>query len=341
MDCNFKCWYCYEDCEIGSKMSEDTKSNIIKMIENKIKNKEISRVELNWFGGEPMMFFYEIIYPISIKIKELCKKNNLIFSNAITTNGYLLKREIIEKLNDISLNHFHITLDGNKDTHDKTRILKNNDPTYDTIVKNINMICSEVRDASILLRINYKNDTIESINEIIADFKKENRAKIEINFHRIWQTINKNVKCIDIKSIKDHFINEGFLSGVGHYYNIYRGSTCYASKWNQVVVNYDGNVYKCTAEKFKAKNKLGSLKNDGSIDWDVTKIMNWFGNATFENEICLKCELLPMCAGLCPAKYIQLKDKRKLKDVCPYNQDSDFTLKDYIISKYNEFLSNN
>jgi len=90
MDCNFKCWYCYETCESGSRMNSQVKKNILKLIETKVANKEISRLELNWFGGEPMMYFKDIIYPISKKIKEICETNGIPFTNAITTNGYLV-----------------------------------------------------------------------------------------------------------------------------------------------------------------------------------------------------------------------------------------------------------
>ena len=43
------------------------------------------------------------------------------FSNSITTNGYLIDDDMIEKFKEIKLNSFQITLDGYQDVHDKIR----------------------------------------------------------------------------------------------------------------------------------------------------------------------------------------------------------------------------
>ncbi len=45
-------------------------------------------------------------------------------------------------------------------------------------------------------------------------------------------------------------------------------NSCYADKINQMTVNYDGGVYKCTARDFNEKNRLGQLCDDGTVLWD-------------------------------------------------------------------------
>jgi len=155
MDCNFKCWYCYET-KIAGMMSDEIQNRIIKHVKTLFDKNIISGLSLSWFGGEPLMCFNQLVYPISNKMIEICKEHNLPFNNAITTNGYLIEKSMIEKLKEIKLNSYQITLDGTKDRHDKSRILKNGNPTYDKIIQNINLLCHEIEDVAILLRINYK-----------------------------------------------------------------------------------------------------------------------------------------------------------------------------------------
>ncbi|MBN2682291.1 MAG: radical SAM protein [Bacteroidales bacterium] len=118
LDCNFNCWYCYEE-HPKDYMSEDTKSKILKHIE--YMTNSISGLDLCWFGGEPLMYYYEIVKPISEFSKELMIRNNKTFANSITTNGYLIDEKMIESFKQINLNKFQITIDGDKKRHDKIR----------------------------------------------------------------------------------------------------------------------------------------------------------------------------------------------------------------------------
>lgn len=75
LECNFSCWYCYETHEKGymsEKMIEKIKKHIIYMIE-KI---HINSLTLSWFGGEPLLYFNEVVYPISLFAKEICEKKS-------------------------------------------------------------------------------------------------------------------------------------------------------------------------------------------------------------------------------------------------------------------------
>ena len=76
------------------------------------------------------MYFQEVVYPISKKVQEICANNNVAFRNTITTNGYLVKSSMIEKLKEIQLTSFQITLDGGKRFHNKTRFSKDVHDSY-------------------------------------------------------------------------------------------------------------------------------------------------------------------------------------------------------------------
>lgn len=77
------------------------------------------------------------------------------------TNASLIDEEIINKLKYLNP-HLQITLDGDKEHHDKVRIWKQgNKPTYDHILWVIHKLAEEIQGEKffITLRINYDNTT--------------------------------------------------------------------------------------------------------------------------------------------------------------------------------------
>lgn len=329
MDCNFKCWYCYET-KIAGMMSDDVKNRIIKHIKNLFEKNIISGLNLSWFGGEPLMCFDNLVYPVSNTLIEICKEHKLPFHNSITTNGYLIENNMIDKLKQIKLNSYQITLDGTKERHDKSRILKNGDPTYGKIMQNINLLCHEIEDANITLRINYKDETIKDIDRISNDILPENRSKVQINFHRIWQTFKEETSLNDkLQEHLQHFKKEGYAVNLGG--NISNsGCKCYADRWHEAVINFNGDVYKCTARDFSDKNKDGVINEDGEIVWNAQKAIKRFSKATFENEKCLSCKFLPICMGPCSQKAIECVD---IDEICDLKV-TEMNLNDYIIDRY-------
>ena len=78
---------------------------------------------------------------------------------------------------------------------------------------------------------------------------------------------------------------------------------CYADKVYEAVVNYDGNVFKCTARDFYSENKSGILSNDGNIIW--TENINSRRKTKLSRQICRKCRILLLCGGSCSQKAIE------------------------------------
>lgn len=131
----------------------------------------------------------------------------------------------------------------------------------------------------------------------------------------------------------DYFRENGFICETSKF-NLYKGYKCYADRYYQSVINYDGNVFKCTARNFTEENRDGYINEDGIIKWNINKKINRFANATFENEKCLNCKLLPVCMGPCSQKIMEEKDIEK---ICDLNL-MEYSVDDYIINQYKRLL---
>jgi len=301
-ECNFNCWYCYEKHESGY-MNEEVFNKIKAHIDLKLKEKNFKQFNLGWFGGEPMLYFKKVIYPLSIYAKEKCGLENVAFYNSITTNGFLINKKIIEKFDDIDLRDFQITIDGDKSTHDKVRNQRGK-PSFDRIIQNIIDICDLLPNASITIRINYTNESIcTQFYEVLKIIPPELRKHLSVQFQRVWQTYSTDEHKKDSKKILNENENvlreNGFRISCNHNYSIFKGHVCYADRKSYANVNYDGNVFRCTARDYSPQNSLGYLNEKGEIIWKDEKLCNIDSKPYFDNEMCLECKLLPICGGPC------------------------------------------
>lgn len=300
LNCNFSCWYCYENHHTGSIKTE-MQDAIFLFCSNLIKSHKFTNFNLDWFGGEPMMYFRKAIVPLSSRLKKLCDSEHVTFTNTITTNGYLIKKNFIDDINDINLKTFQITLDGSKDFHNQTRFTNRDHNTYLKLTENIVLLCRNVDDIKMTLRINYTPYNINTIDLIADDFPTDVRDKIFVLPQLVWQFKNGiNPQTGSIKDKIQIFKSKGFKVPEPSFCVNY----CYAESMSQFVVNYDLNVYKCTARDFKVSNSVGHLTLDGNFIPNA-HYYDYCVSSQMECKECLECHLLPSCLSSCIQKCIE------------------------------------
>ena len=138
-DCNFRCDYCYQkDVFVERYMTQKVQDKLVDILESKIKS--IRSFSVCWFGGEPLLAF-DIVESLSNRFIKICKDNDVTYFSNMVTNGYLLTKYIIKRLNDVNCSSLQITIDGNPDIHNKRRPLASGDATYETIINNLKNGC--------------------------------------------------------------------------------------------------------------------------------------------------------------------------------------------------------
>lgn len=301
MNCNFKCWYCYET-HIKDSRLEVTVMDSINLLVNKICSKpELKTLTLAFFGGEPLLYFKKNVIPIVDHVVEVCEKYDKEFTISFTTNGYLTDDYFIEYFRKKNLNiHLQITFDGYKEEHDEVRFVSKTKGSYDEIIKNIRKLLS-YDNFTIKARINYTDKNIHNCHKIVDDFadliEKIDKNKLMFDYHRVWQNdqLDDTSKFLDENSKKMQ--EKGFMTHV-HYSPNNVNDSCYADKRNSVVVNYNGDIYKCTARDFVPRDRAGYLSEDGELIWNdgyIEKRMD----SKFNNKPCLSCRIMPLCNGGC------------------------------------------
>jgi uncharacterized protein len=329
MNCNFKCWYCYEthikDSKMDTNTIEHTKKFISRVLETQTGLKEFS---LGWFGGEPLLYFKKVMVPILQYAYPACIERNVSFSSHMTSNGLLIDDEVIELCKEYNLHFFQITLDGNRERHDKVRFISEGKGSYDRIVANMKKLAEN--GLTVVARINISPETLFGVDDVLLDFSDlsaEVKKFIRFDLHKVWQIEEDIDDAINDKRI--YFRSHGFKVTSGTHETVV--NSCYGDHRNHATLNYNGEVFKCTARDFTHANSEGVLNENGEIIWGPKYEKRL--NSKFKNKPCLECAILPICGGGCTQQALENEGR----DYCVNDFDENKKLQ-LVKNKFFEFL---
>ena len=332
LDCNLKCWYCsvgYAGAEHNrERMSNETVAALNKHIENLIVKQKAHSISLDWFGGEPLMYYDEVISRISRIAHPLASQHNTHFQQQITTNATLLNEERVKQMRDFNFTFFQIPIDGNERKHNLVKRFSDKQGSYRKVIENINLIADIIPNVSINVRINYDKQTLKHIQDIAADFSEKSKSCISIDFQRVWQIPLTDKTHGLLQTAKEYFREAGFRSS----FWAYRPRTfrcCYADSFHHYVINYNGKVFKCTARDYGDDMVLGNLQPSGAIAWNDGLVSLFYEKAGFENETCENCNMLPLCMGACIQRSYEIRIKGQPFQ-CVY-ENVEYSLSNHII----------
>lgn len=315
--CNFNCPYC---CEKDFVCGEDDVKKYFETLKKFAeKNFQLhSRIQISLFGGEPLIYIKECLEFLDWVKKDSEKKNYEYFT-IITTNGSLLTREIIERLNEHNLYTLQITIDSDKENHDKMRIYKNGNPSFNVLIDKINNVVHSIDyndEFRFVLRINLNNTTVAKVRETLNCIKQKNREKTHLLIRAIYNTHAYNKK------------NENNLSSLEEYYNLgtemgfpivkeqYQYQTCEACGDRKMFyLMPDLSIWKCINDISYDKAKIGKINAFGIVELNPENVIGWYKScmSAFKDEKCIKCKMLPDCLGGCPLYKCKNPDGRSCR----------------------------
>ncbi|WP_291906639.1 radical SAM protein [Chitinophaga sp. CB10] len=307
MNCNFSCWYCYENHERKSKITDDVIDKIELLIENIFRqNPKIQIFSLSFFGGEPLLF-YDKMSILMKRAKAITDRLGKELQISITSNGLLIDKAIIEELKGYIVSGFQITLDGNREHHDQVRFVSKSRGSYDKIIANIKDLA---RNGFIVtLRINFTKENLNGLEEVINDLDDltvEEKSLISLSMQKVFQEPGTPELVQRVALFKEYAKQHHIYHRSAILADTVR-SSCYADKVNEAVINYNGDVYKCNARDFNQKNKEGVLTEQGEIIWNEQHARRLTPKLT--NKPCQECSIMPICGGGCSQMVLENLDK--------------------------------
>lgn len=335
MDCNMRCWYCYEKHEKGSVMSDEMVETVLRFIGKKVQSPELKQLNLNFFGGEPLLYYKKVIRPILERTASLCHSENKNLYLHITTNGYLLNERVLSSIKSYTSNVvFQIAIDGNEEVHNETKYLGGKgDKTYAHIMENAKSILSQ--GLYLTLRCNCTLKNIHSFADVAKELSvlsEDEKRYLTIDFQQVWQDYTNDIPefhegCAEVRKI---FQKNDIYVKVDRSIDPRR---CYADKDTGVVINYNGHIYSCTAREFNIERSEGTLSSSAELLWNEKKELR--RTLRYGNKTCQACSIYPLCHGRCTQ--MKLDTGNNTGCICQYSENK----KRELIKSRIGFLINN
>lgn len=159
MNCCFKCYYCFEHQKYNTYINEECLDAIIQYI---LKQKELEKINLTWFGGEPLM-----AQPQIKMFHEKLIENKIDISNTnIITTGYHIDKDTLSLFKYIGLSSIQITLDGSKEEHNRIKHFSGCDDVFERIMENISLVLNDAPNIHVSIRVNITRHNMNSFPEI-------------------------------------------------------------------------------------------------------------------------------------------------------------------------------
>ena len=188
LQCNFACDYCYQGDhgdynKFAEKMSLETAGKIAAWIEREMDRQHPKELALTFFGGEPLLNL-PVVYEMSARLWRETQKRDVELKIKIITNGLLLTEEVVDRLKPYGLVGVKITLDGDRDTHNRMRPLRGGQGTFDRIIENIRKVADR---CNIAIGGNFDETSVDSYPGLLDFLREQEFADklVKVNFKPI------------------------------------------------------------------------------------------------------------------------------------------------------------
>lgn len=259
--CNLDCEYCYVTEQRGTEdFKAELVSDLITFIKNALKLNQSERLILDFFGGEPLLNKRLIQELIDIARKEISVKQSYI----MTTNGMLLTPDNVDFIlsNNIVTS---VSIDGDKETHDKYRKTKNGLPSWESIIKNIKYSLKFI--SSISARMTFNSDTVQNLYENVKylatiGFKEIKPIPDFFDIH--WNEEKFEILKKQYKEIENYINNSNDISIAFLHKKLIKQSDC-GGGTDSFSIDVNGNVYPCNYVVGEVKFCLGNVSDHSNF----------------------------------------------------------------------------
>ena len=167
-DCNLACRYCFagegEYKGDRSLMSLEVGKKALDFLIANSGNRR--NLEVDFFGGEPLMNF-DVVKELVAYGRELEKTHDKHFRFTLTTNGVLLRDDVIEFANK-EMDNIVLSIDGRKEVHDHMRPFKNGKGSYDFILDKFKKVAESRNQQKYYVRGTFTHYNLDFVKDVLS-----------------------------------------------------------------------------------------------------------------------------------------------------------------------------
>jgi uncharacterized protein len=340
LQCNFACDYCFQGDhgdynKHAEKMSLETARRVGDWIERELDRVRPERLVITFFGGEPLLNL-PVMYYLAERVWQMGQARGIEPYQTIVSNGLLLTEEVVDRMLPFGLGGVKITLDGDRETHNRMRPLRGGQGTFDRIIENIRRVAGRCR---IAIGGNFDESSVDSFPALLEYIKQQDFADklAKVFFKPILRSEPVSPKGIiplipvaakdklngtcmtsvgsgagaacDSCSLLDDKLSfirsETKRLGFPTHDGVHNGP-CHVHKQHAHTIGPDGSLYACPGFTGQLALSTGHI-DDRKESWRESALERF--NRLHPWKECGDCAFIPVCAGGCiAASYSQVGD---------------------------------
>jgi uncharacterized protein len=350
LQCNFACDYCFQGDhgdynKSAAKMNLDTASTLADWIEERLDALRPEKFTLTFFGGEPLLNL-PVTYYLAARAHASAAERGVPLSITMITNGLLLTPDVVNRLLPFGLVGIKVTLDGDRDTHNRMRPLRGKQGTFDRIIENVRRVADMV---DITIGGNFDETSWDSYPALLDFLREQDFADriAKINFKPIIKSpepqapkglipltpVGANNKPLGGTCMTSagagagagtgrssspcdtcHFVDEkmSFLREETRKHGFFTPDgihmgPCEIHRRHAYTIGPDGSLYACPGFTGEKGDSTGHV--DGRMDPLRAHAASRFEQLSAHKDECGTCSYIPVCGGGCSmAAHAELGD---------------------------------
>ena len=322
-DCCMKCTYCFQHHKTNNKMSFETaKIFIDKLLNNEyeiINTDNTFAIVYEFFGGEPLMeidLISQIIEYIFTKMIELDHPWLYYTRYSICSNGLLYNTPKVQAFlkKYLSLGGIVISIDGNKEIHDKCRIDLQGNGTYDRIINNVKLHKNNFGIVP-TTKLTFSPDNINYVFDAVINLITEGYIDISSScvFEKGWDYSHAKIYYNELKKVADYLIYNNLYNKINfsffqeHSYqpiDIQNNENfCGGVNMYMIAIDWKGDFYPCVRYMESSLNGKQKPLNVGNVYTNFYQTQeekdnyNLISNITRRSQSTDKCFYCPIAFG--------------------------------------------
>jgi len=301
--CNARCEHCGSRCD-GNEQGKEISAEVLKKTLKEISecyNPE--KIYLNVTGGEPLM--RKDLFDI------LDYANDLGFRWGMTTNGMLVTKDIVKKMEKARMKTVSISIDGLKETHERFRKVPN---CYEKIFNAVDMIIASPIIEALQITTVVTKENIDELEELYQLLLKHNVKYWRIvncdpigrandnkgllldmdDYKRLFKFIKEKNEAGAMNEVTygcSHFLG---LEGEKKYRNHY--FICMAGLYVGSILS-NGDIFVCPNVPRRKELIQGNVNKDSFVAVWETRYKEFRNENRTSNAKCKRCKYWNYCGG--------------------------------------------
>lgn len=257
--CNFDCSYCYLGDKSGKVMTRKIAMQGLEIaFLNAVKHKD-RHLWVDFVGGEALLSF-GLLQELSNYIDKEAELRGIVITYSLSTNGSILSPAILKWLVEKRV-HIKLSIDGNIETHNRNRSLKNGMGSYNRIIEKLPYFKEFNKETGIRIQVTHVI-THNNLSEIFQSIKHlVDNLEFEVIDSALDVTTNWSLKELEKMAYEwektvNYYIQKkragtpfiwGTVVDMQHY-NSEKASCAFCGVGlTKIYVKVDGGIYGCAA----------------------------------------------------------------------------------------------